>query len=113
MDSETDMFMPSQFSSKGSKPRNEGHTYTHVVLFDWADGELDPFSIFDLKQFRDGEIKKDWIEYMLVPQSRCRRIKSLKSMPGKSMSMFGKVEKGVFMLFKFIYIYILLLQVFV
>lgn len=85
--------MDSQYSSIQILPPK--HVYSDVVLFCWDAGKKQPFQQFPVSFFEEGEIREDWIKCQLVVQSRLRKMKPLKAFPGKVMSCFAKMEKGI------------------
>lgn len=77
------------------------HSYDGVILFDWEPGENKHFEFFYREQFLGSEIREEWLIYQMLENSRCKQLKTITSMPGKSLSLFAKVEQGNFF---FIYI---------
>ena len=78
--------------------------YDGIVLFNYAPGLKFPFKFFRRECFDPSEIREAYYLFQLVPQSRKKKLKSLKGHPGNSLSIFAKTEKGaVFILSKQIF----------
>lgn len=69
--------------------------YTNLLFFDWAVDNRRPFEIFPRTLFSDKEIKERWLNSILDENSRIMTLPPLKSLPGKTFSLFGKIEKGI------------------
>lgn len=75
-----------------SLPAQLTYTYLWVVLFDWNEDVEKPFGLYQVAMFRDSELKPSWIAGDLDQKSRLKQMK-LSALPGKTVSLFAKVEK--------------------
>ena len=69
--------------------------YDYVVLCDKDEHEPNPFSLYPTSMFKEGEIHVRWLESRLDESSRLRSLHTLKGIPEKNLSLFGKVEEGI------------------
>ena len=94
--SQRDMFLssPDQSPEKvpSSLPATLTYSYLWVILFDWCEDVEEPFGIFQIGFFAPNEIKKKWISGDLDLSSREKKL-SFSALPGKTVSLFAKVEK--------------------
>lgn len=84
----------SQSSSIIGSQSTSQRQYDQLVFFNWARDCDDHFFIVNVSSFQSTEIKEAYYKYQLVAKSRIRKLKSLKSYPGESLSLFAKIEKG-------------------
>lgn len=68
--------------------------YNWCVLFNWDVSLKHPFQSYVLNMFLTTEIKPPWISGNLGEKSRVKKLTSLSKLPGKTMSLFGKIPKG-------------------
>lgn len=68
--------------------------YDGAVLFNWGKGQKKPFRSFDRNVFDTFEIRPEYYQFQLTPQSRIKKLKPLMKYPNQSISMFAKLEKG-------------------
>lgn len=93
--SQRDMFLSSPKKSpriSSSLPARVSYVYLWCILFDWDEDVEKPFDIYQVARFRSSELKKKWISGELDLDSRKKRL-SFSWMPGKSFSLYAKVEK--------------------
>ena len=69
--------------------------YQYLVLFDWTLDLRRPFHIFPRTMFSKKEILDKWVEATLDCRSRIKTLKPLEGLPGKTFSLFAKVEQGI------------------
>lgn len=91
------MFMSSSESESQSQsilslPTALTYDYLWCILFEWDVDVEFPFDIFQIGSFPTSELKPNWISGELDELSRRKKIK-FKSLPGRSFSLFAKVEK--------------------
>ena len=87
-------FLASQVpSSQMGPPKNSTSlVYDQIVLFNWSKDELHPFKVYPRSDFRDEEIRDEWLKYQMRPKSRIRKLKSISKLPNQNLSMFAKVQ---------------------
>lgn len=87
---------PSQSILEGiyNSPQTRAPEYMKVILFQWDINKKRPFDIFPLSMFTTNEIKDKWMESILDQNSRIRTLPMLRSLPGKTFSLFAKIERG-------------------
>lgn len=71
------------------------YKYQWVILFHWNVDEENPFFMLKLSNFKDTDIKPEWIKRNLSVDSRIKQLKNLSPFPGGTYSLFAKVEEGV------------------
>lgn len=94
--SQRDMFVSSPEKSpklSSSLPDTLDYTYLWVILFDWDENVEAPFDQYQVGAFSSLELKKKWIKGDLDQQSRNKK-NTFSAFPGKTFSLFCKVEKG-------------------
>lgn len=72
----------------------QGPGFTFVILFNWDESVQKPFKMFPRKAFP--EIKEVYLERELPDEYRIKKLRPLKPLPNQVMSLFGKVESGMF-----------------
>ena len=82
---------------RSSLPVTLSYVYLWVILFDWDENVEDPFSLYQVALFRESELKPKWISGDLDVDSRQKKI-SFTTLPGKTFSLFAKVEKCEYLL---------------
>lgn len=91
--SQRDMFEESPTSKLSSSlPASISYTYIWVILFDWDENVECPFNLYQIALFSSAELKPLWINGDLDSKSRQKKM-TFSPFPGKSFSLFGKVEK--------------------
>lgn len=103
--SQRDMFASSPDKSPqvpSSLPSNPSYVYLWCILFDWDENVEQPFGIYQLALFSPSEMKPRWISGDLDGMSRRKKLK-FSAIPGKTFSLFGKVEKCKFIITMAIY----------
>lgn len=85
MSSQEDLFATQE--SKKNKVK-----YDFVVLCDRDD--QNPFSLYPTIMFSETEINVKWLESILDDSSRLKSLQTLQRMPGKNLSLFGKIVEG-------------------
>ena len=93
--SQRDMFMSSPESSprmRSSLPSSLAYVYLWVILFDWDENVEEPFNIYQVAMFSPSELKPKWLSGDFEIDSRKKKI-SFSAIPGKTFSLFAKVEK--------------------
>lgn len=94
-DDESSQIPPTQLL--GSELSVSGNReYNDLVLFNWKPGLKDPFKMYPLDLFNSTQIREKWIKFQMIPSSRIRPLKALNQFPGEMMSLFGKVERGIY-----------------
>ena len=69
--------------------------YDKIILYCWYPPKgMRPFKEYHKSRFMENEIREEWYKYQIKPESRGRKLKSLKSFTPNSMSLYAKVEKG-------------------
>lgn len=94
----------SQIDIMGSQSQSEvrptlrptKHIYDQVILFHWNSTNNEPFRIYEKDHFSPLEIRDVWLIYQMKPDSRWRPLKKVAKLPGEKVSLFAKVEKGMF-----------------
>lgn len=69
----------------------------YIIIFNWDEGAVNPFKIYPCKAF-ENDIKDKFIDKHLADQFRVRKLKPMKSLPGETVSLFGKMEASEFFL---------------
>ena len=90
------MIPATQLSPKGKQTVVQ-KVYNQMILFNWGYGNNSPFEVHHKSRFQDTEIRPNWLKYQLVPKSRLRKLKPIKSMPNQILSLFAKIEMGKFL----------------
>ena len=81
--------------------------YNYVVLCDKDEMQLNPFSLFPTNMFSEKEISVRWLESILDDSSRLKSLQGLKGIGDKNLSLFGKVDEGIYLRFLYsFYIYL-------
>ena len=78
-----------------SLPTELTYVYLWVILFDHDENEENPFDYYQVGLFSDAELKPTWISGELDQESRTKKLE-FSIFPGKSFSLYGKVEKCKF-----------------
>lgn len=73
--------------------------YWWCIMFLWDEQVKHPFVCYVLDMFRKNEIKAPWLAGTLGAKSRLKKLQNLSKFPGKTMSLFGKVPKGKYIIF--------------
>ena len=89
MDSQEDIFATQQ-------PIKKKITYDYVVLCDKHESCQEPFSLCPTSMFSESEIQRRWLDSVLDVSSRLKTLQTLERMPDKNLSLFGKIQKGIF-----------------
>ena len=92
-----DSEVATQLISSSAPSGSTSHKYSHLVLFNRGNGVKSPFKKFPKKQFFISEIRDEWIKYQMQANSRKRKLKPISSLPGVTMSLFAKLESGMFL----------------
>ena len=95
MDSQEDIFA-TQVSPKSQI------NYAFLVLCDTNEDVKYPFAWYPRSMFNSSEILDRWLQSILDNSSRLKSLHTLERMPEKSLSLFGKIEEGIFYLFEII-----------
>lgn len=95
--SQRDMFLSSPEPQSPEKldsslPSNLTYTYLWIVLFDWDENVEFPFTLYQVAVFPQTELKPCWLTGDLDLASRMKKM-SFSGIPGKTFSLFAKVEK--------------------
>ena len=69
--------------------------YEFVVLCDKDESTPEPFSLYPTSMFNNNEILPKWLDSVLDDSSRLKSINTLERLPGKQLSLFGKIERGI------------------
>lgn len=85
--------LPSQAANSKSISRYE---YGWLIFFDWSPHILNPFNAYPVSEFSPNDIRKSWIEYQLSSKWRNRKLLPISNFPGREMSLFAKIEIGMF-----------------
>lgn len=75
-----------------SCPPRPSFVYDRVILFNWKEGLKKPFQIYPLDTFQENELRPEWIKNTMMLESRKRKLKAIKCLPGTHYSLFGKIE---------------------
>lgn len=70
--------------------------YKWCIFFNWDEETKNPFQLFVLNMFMKNEIREPWIAGNLGDQSRMRKLRNFKKLPGLMLSLFAKIPKGLF-----------------
>ena len=104
MDSQQDMFLsqPELQQTQGSPmvkermtsscPVELSNVYSFIILFNWSENVKNPFKNFSRSSFSNDEIKDYCLKTKLKDAFRVKKLKPMKSLPGKRTSLFAKVE---------------------
>lgn len=98
MASQQDLFLSSPETSpklNSSLPAKITYVYLWCILFDWDEDEEFPFKLYQLAIFSNSELKPKWVSGELDNNSRKKPL-SFSAVPGKTVSLFAKVEKCKF-----------------
>ena len=98
MESDLDMFSsqpPVQESQEDHGSSSSSFVCGFLILFHWDDGAVKPFQVFRREDFFN-EIKDRFIDKNLPDKFRLKKLKPMKYLPGKTMSLFGKMEASKF-----------------
>lgn len=87
LNSQQDMFESTQ---ELQTPTQSG---TLVVLYEWCDNDR-PFNVYPRTMFSGTEIRDTWLNSNLDNMSRKKELPPLQNLPGKSFSIFGKIDEG-------------------
>lgn len=68
--------------------------YGYVVLCDQDVHVGNPFAWYPRAIFSNAEIQEKWLNCILDHSSRLKPLGTLKQIPGKSFSLFGKIDEG-------------------
>ena len=94
--SQKDMFCSSPEVSpariKSSLPSNLSYVYLWCILFDWDENVEEPFNIYQVALFSTRDLKPNWLKGDLDSEGRQKKLK-FRAFPGKSFSLFAKIEK--------------------
>ena len=74
---------------------SSGHSDLHLLegyFFDWDENEEEPFKLYQVALFSAAELNPKWINGELDLCSRLKKLR-LSAVPGKTLSIFAKVEK--------------------
>ena len=94
--------------TSNSCPPSPNFVYGFLILFNWNEGLKNPFKIYPRREFLN-DIGENCVTQKLSDPYRIKKLRSLKSLPGQSMSMFAKVQDckfSVHILSILFYIYI-------
>lgn len=107
MSSQRDMFMDSSQESSpklnSSLPPVLKYQYLWIVLFEWNVDVEHPFDLYQIGFFSTVELKPQWISGDLDELSRLKKLK-FPSIPGKTFSLFAKVEKCKYNYYMYIHV---------
>ena len=96
MASQMDMFLsePEEESIQlsSSCPISLRYTYGFVILFNWDEGIQKPFKMFPRRAFSKEEISDKCYNSRVSDTFRVKKLKKLRPLPGKKVSLFAKVE---------------------
>lgn len=85
---------PTQFPDCKRTRANVIRDYSILVLFNWGEGIVEPFKVYNKNVFDTSEIRDEWLRSQLVPKSRFRKLKPTKAFGDQKMSIFAKIETG-------------------
>ena len=77
---------------QSSLPAALAYVYLWVILFDYDENAEHPFDYYQVALFSDNELNPTWISGDLDQDSRMRKLK-FSALPGKTFSLYAKVEK--------------------
>ena len=89
MDSQEDIFATQD--EKKSKVN-----YAFLVLCDKNEDVMYPFAWYPRSMFSSSEIMDRWLHSILDHSSRLKSLNTLERVPDKSLSLFGKIEEGIY-----------------
>lgn len=100
--SQRDMFGDDQVEDNVARPMSsldpskkvKEILYKWIILFIWDVDVESPFSMYDIKEFTEKDIKPEWIKKNLLVPSRIKKLTNLSPFPGGTYSLFAKVEAG-------------------
>ena len=78
-----------------SLPAALTYVYLWVILFDHDEDVEHPFDYYQVGLFSDAELNPAWLTGDLDHESRTKKM-SFSAYPGKTFSLYGKVEKCKF-----------------
>lgn len=93
MNSQEDMFATQE-------PKKKKIRYEFVILCDKDGDAPQPFSLYPTMMFTEDEIQIKWLESILDESSRLKSLNTIESISGKNLSLFGKIEEGIFCFFE-------------
>ena len=108
MDSDTDMFdtqiPPTPTQTQKSNVRKAAVSFGYIILFHWSHEISKPFMIYNTHDFNESEIRDSWIENILSAKWRKRKLKPIPMLKNIKVSLFGKLESGIFVTYlRYIY----------
>ena len=72
------------------------YEFSKVILFNRTENEGRPFVIYPRAMFTRDEIREPWLQGNIDIKSRKKLLKPISSLEGKELSLFAKVEKGMY-----------------
>lgn len=91
---DTGSVRPCSSLDPSNKKKKKEVSYFWVILFVWDVDEENPFSMHKISSFTKDDINPDWIQMNLGVQSRIKKLTNLSPFPGRTFSLFGKIEAG-------------------
>ena len=98
MDSQEDIFA-TQTATKSKV------NYAYIVLCDKDEDVRNPFGWYPRSMFSSREILDRWLNSILDHSSRLKSLDTLQRLNDKSLSLFGKVEEGIFNFMTFLHFF--------
>ena len=90
-------------STYDSSKKGYVYTYDFIILFNWNVDLVCPFSQHAVSLFNDNEIKPEWLSKNLGVTSRVSKLRNLSPFPGQVVSLFAKIELGMFFIIFFFF----------
>lgn len=63
------------------------------------EGVKNPFAAYPISMFSPTEINERWLDSILDHSSRVKTLSTLDGMPDQKLSLFGKIDEGIFLYF--------------
>lgn len=84
-----------EFCPTNPEGASSSFDYWWCIMFLWDEQVQQPFVCHVLNMFETHEIKAPWLAGTLGVKSRMKKLSNMSKFPGKIMSLFGKVPKGI------------------
>ena len=73
------------------------YEFGFLILFNWDEGIQRPFEMFPRRTFSTSDIKAYCYEKNLNISMRIKKLKALRALPGRKMSLYAKVESSKYL----------------
>ena len=96
MDSQEDIFATQDAKKSTQDAKKSKVNYAFLILCDKTEDVMYPFAWYPRSMFSSNEILDRWLYSILDHSSRLKSLDTLERIPDKCLSLFGKIEEGIF-----------------